>query len=108
MALEADGRRGWIVGLGHRHPLNYPFELRYGREEGKRLGKPASINGTITTPWRVVMTGRRPEYSGQQHDPAQPLPVRPIRSSSPKGSQTAWVKPGRAVWRYVDGGPERL
>ncbi len=41
MGLEADGRRGWIVGLAHRQPLNYPFELRYGREEGKRLGKPA-------------------------------------------------------------------
>ena len=37
MGLEADGRRGWVTGLGHRQPLNYPFELRYGREEGKRL-----------------------------------------------------------------------
>lgn len=36
MALEADGRRGWIVGLGHRQPVNYPFELRYGREEARR------------------------------------------------------------------------
>jgi len=40
MALEADGRRGWITGLGHRQPLNWPFELRYGREEAKRLAKP--------------------------------------------------------------------
>jgi alpha-glucosidase len=37
LGLEADGRRGWTTGLGHRQPLNYPFELRYGREEGKRL-----------------------------------------------------------------------
>ena len=37
------GRRGWIIGLGHRQPLNYPFELRYGREEGKRLARPAAI-----------------------------------------------------------------
>src|SRR5467141_1096489 len=51
------GRRGWITGLGHRQPLNWPFELRYGRDEAKRLGKPASITGTITTPWRVVMVG---------------------------------------------------
>jgi alpha-glucosidase len=58
MALEADGRRGWVVGLGHRQPLNYPFELRYGRDEGKRLGRAASITGTITTPWRVVLAGR--------------------------------------------------
>ena len=58
MGLEADGRRGWVIGLGHRQPLNYPFELRYGREEGKRLAKAASIAGDITTPWRVVMAGR--------------------------------------------------
>jgi len=31
MALEADGRGGLVTGLGHRHPLNYPYELRYGR-----------------------------------------------------------------------------
>ena len=55
MALEADGRRGLITGLGHRQPLNYPYELRYGRDEAKRLGKPASVTGTITTPWRIVM-----------------------------------------------------
>src|SRR5436190_15230070 len=58
MCLEGDGRRGFVVGLGHRQPLNYPFELRYGREEGKRLGKPAAVTGTIETPWRVVMVGR--------------------------------------------------
>ena len=38
--------------------VNYPYELRYGREEAKRLGKPAAITGTITTPWRVVLLGR--------------------------------------------------
>ncbi len=57
MALESNGRGGWVIGLGHRQPLNYPFELRYGREEGKRLGKAAAITGEITTPWRVVMIG---------------------------------------------------
>src|SRR5256885_1691363 len=41
MGLESDGHRGWVIGLGHRQPLNWPFELRYGREEGARLGKPA-------------------------------------------------------------------
>ena len=55
MALECDGRNGWIVGLGHRQPVNYPYELRYGRDEAKRLGKPAAVIGTITTPWRVVL-----------------------------------------------------
>ena len=75
MGLEADGRRGWITGLGHRQPLNWPFELRYGRDEAKRLGKPSSIAGTVTTPWRVVMVG--PDLSTLVNStvlPSCPLP----------------------------------
>jgi alpha-glucosidase len=29
MGLQADGRRGFQVRLGHEHPVSYPFELRY-------------------------------------------------------------------------------
>jgi alpha-glucosidase len=104
MGLEADGRRGWIVGLGHRQPLNYPFELRYGKEEGKRLGKAASITGTITTPWRVVMAGR--DLNTLVNSTILPnLCPAPDSKLFPGGIKTPWVKPGRAVWRYVDGGP---
>jgi alpha-glucosidase len=104
MGLEADGRRGWVVGLGHRQPLNYPFELRYGREEGKRLGKPASITGMITTPWRVVMVGR--DLSTLVDSTILPnLCPPPDPTLFSAGIKTAWIKPGRAVWRYVDGGP---
>jgi alpha-glucosidase len=103
MGLEADGRRGWIVGLGHRQPLNYPFELRYGREEGKRLGKAASITGTITTPWRVVMVGR--DLNTLVNSTILPnLCPPPDSTLFPQGIKTSWIKPGRAVWRYVDGG----
>ena len=103
MALECDGRRGWIVGLGHRQPLNYPFELRYGREEGKRLGKPAAIQGTITTPWRVVLVGRdlntlvNSDILPNLCPPADP-------KLFPDGMDTAWVQPGLSVWDYVDRG----
>ena len=104
MGLEADGRRGWLVGLGHRHPLNYPFELRYGREEGKRLGKPASISGTITTPWRVVKVGR--DLNTLVNSTILPsLCPPPDPGLFPQGCRTAWIKPGRALWRYLDGGP---
>lgn len=104
MGLEADGRRGWTVGLGHRHPLNYPFELRYGREEGKRLGKAAAVRGTITTPWRVVKVGRN--LNALVNSALLPnLCPPPDPKLFPEGLKTAWVKPGRAVWRYVDGGP---
>jgi alpha-glucosidase len=104
MGLEADGRRGWVTGLGHRQPLNYPFELRYGREEGKRLGKAASVTGTITTPWRVVMVGRDLNTLVDSNILPNLCPP-PDPKLFPEGIKTAWIKPGRAVWRYVDGGP---
>ncbi len=107
MGLEADGRRGWVVGLGHRHPLNYPFELRYGRDEGRRLGRAASITGEIATPWRVVMVGR--DLNTLVNSTIVPnLAPPPDPTLFPQGIKTAWIKPGRAVWRYVDGGPTGL
>jgi len=103
MALEADGRRGWITALGHRQPLNYPYELRYGRDEAKRLGKPASITGTITTPWRVVMVGR--DLNTLVNSTIVPNLCPPADSKNfPDGIRTSWISPGRAVWRYLDGG----
>jgi alpha-glucosidase len=101
MALESDGRRGWIVGLGHRQPINYPYELRYGREEAKRLATPASVTGTITTPWRVVLVGRdlntlvNIDILPNLCPPADP-------KYFPQGMNTPWVQPGLAVWDYVD------
>jgi alpha-glucosidase len=104
MGLESNGRGGWVIGLGHRQPLNYPFELRYGREEGKRLGKAAAITGEITTPWRVVMIGR--DLNALATSTILPnLCPPPDPALFPDGIKTSWVKPGRAVWRYVDGGP---
>ena len=107
LGLEADGRRGWTTGLGHRQPLNYPFELRYGREEGKRLGRAAAVTGTITTPWRVVMIGR--DLNTLVNSTILPnLCPRPDPSLFPAGIKTTWIRPGRAVWRYVDGGPNGI
>ena len=104
MALEADGRGGWIVGLGHRQPLNYPFELRYGRDEGKRLAVPASIKGPITTPWRCILIGRN--LNTLVNSTLLPnLCPPPDPTLFPQGFQSDWIKPGRAVWRYLDGGP---
>ena len=103
MSLEGDGRRGFLVGLGHRQPLNYPYELRYGREEGKRLGKPAAIDGKIETPWRVVMVGRDLNAlvtSDILHNLCPPADPKYF----PEGINTKWVEPGLAVWKYVDGG----
>ncbi len=103
MALEADGRRGLVTGLGHRQPLNYPYELRYGRDEAKRLGRPASITGVITTPWRVIMIGR--DLNMLVNSTIVPNLCPPADPQYfPDGIKTEWVKSGRAVWRYLDGG----
>ena len=58
MALQADGDRIVRERLGHSQPIGHPFELRFGKEEGKRLSHPAAIDGEIITPWRVVMIGK--------------------------------------------------
>ncbi len=101
MALEGEGRNGWIVGLGHRQPVNYPYELRYGRYEAKRLGKPAAITGTITTPWRVVLAAR--DLNGLVNSDILPNLCPPADPKLfPQGMNTPWVEPGLAVWDYVD------
>ena len=103
MALEADGQRGFRIGLGHRQPINYPFQLRYGEEEHKRLSTPAIISGTITTPWRVILIGKDLNAlvtSDIIHNLCPP----PDPKLFPQGINTEWIKPGRAVWKYLDGG----
>lgn len=101
MGLEGDGRNGWVVGLGHRQPVNYPYELRYGRDEAKRLGKPAAITGTITTPWRVVLAAR--DLNALVNSDILPNLCPPADAKLfPQGMNTPWVEPGLAVWDYVD------
>ena len=103
MALEADGQRGFRIGLGHRQPINYPFQLRYGEEEHKRLSKPAVISGTITTPWRVILIGK--DLSALvTSDVIHNLCPPPDPKLFPQGFATDWLRPGRAVWKYLDGG----
>jgi alpha-glucosidase len=102
MALQADGRRGFAVGLAHRQPVSYPYELRYTKEDIERLSKPASVSGTITTPWRVVMIGA--DLNALVNcDMVHNLCPPPDPDLFPEGMATAWVKPGRAVWEYLDG-----
>jgi len=103
MALESDGRRGWIVGLGNRQPLNYPYELRYGRQEAKRLAKPAPVTGTISTPWRVVLAGRDLNALVNS-DVVSDLCPPADKKYFPNGMNESWVRPGKAVWNYVERG----
>ncbi|MEP0843750.1 MAG: glycoside hydrolase family 97 catalytic domain-containing protein [Phycisphaerae bacterium] len=107
MTLRADGRRGLEVVLAHAAPVSYPFTLRYGEEEARRLSKPAAVDGEIQTPWRVVMIGR--DLNALVNcDAVTNLSAPPDPRLFPEGAGTGWIKPGRAVWKYLDGGSSTL
>src|SRR5262245_21565788 len=100
IGFQADGRRGFNMRLGHAHPASYPFRLRYAADV-ERLKRPAAIAGTITTPWRVVMIGADLNALVNcdiVHDVSPP----PDNKLFPAGIKTDWLKPGRAVWKYLD------
>lgn len=103
MGLRSDGKMGFTTVLGHALPVSHPFDLRYGKEEAKRLAKPAAIDGPITTPWRVIMMA--PDLNTLVNsDIISSLSPPPDKKIFPLGIATDWIKPGRAVWRYLDGG----
>jgi alpha-glucosidase len=103
MALRADGHRGFAARLGHEEPVSYPYFLRYTPEDMARLGVAAPIAGTITTPWRVVIAGRTLNALVNA-DIVHNLAPAPDPKLFPEGAEASWVRPGRAVWRYLDGG----
>jgi alpha-glucosidase len=107
LALEADGQLGFAARLGHAQPPSYPYTLRYGDDEAKRLSHPAAIAGTITTPWRVVMVG--PDLNTLVNcDIETSLSAPPDPKLFPEGLATSWIRPGRAVWMYLDGGSKTI
>jgi alpha-glucosidase len=107
MALQADGRQGFTLVLGHKHHVSYPFRLRYSKEDIERLSRPAIVTGTITSPWRVVLVGADLNALVNA-DVIHNLCPPPDPKLFPKGLQTEWLKPGRAVWKYLDGGQNTL
>ena len=102
MMLQADGQGGFAERLGHAVPPSYPYTLRYGEENAKRLAVPAAIDGPITTPWRVVLVGRDLNALVNS-DAIASLNPPPDPRLFPQGMRTPWLRPGRAVWRYLDG-----
>jgi alpha-glucosidase len=103
MALQADGRGRYAARLGHAHPVSYPYALRYSAEDVQRLAKPAAIAGPIATPWRVIIAAA--DLNGLVNsDIVHNLAPPPDPAIFPEGIATPWAQPGRAVWRYLDGG----
>jgi alpha-glucosidase len=107
MGFQADGQQGFRTVLGHALPVSHPFDLRYGALEAKRLAVPAAMAGTITTPWRVVMAGRDLNTL-VNCDIVSNVSPPPDNKLFPLGLNTEWIKPGRAVWKYLDGGENTL
>ena len=107
MALQGIGPREFSVALAHKQPPSHPFLMRYGTNEAVRLSHPATISGTITTPWRVVMIGA--DLNTLVNSDILPdLCPPPDPKIFPQGLKTDWIKPGRAVWKYLDGGGSSL
>jgi alpha-glucosidase len=103
MALQANGQNGLQIRLPHHQRASYPYRLRYSPEDTLRLQQPAAIAGTIITPWRVVIIGSDLNIlvnSDIVHNLCPP----PDKKLFPEGIHTSWIQPGRAVWKYLDGG----
>ena len=107
MVLQGDGRGGFHERLAHEAPASYPFLLRYGEEEARRLAQPAAICGTVTSPWRVVLVGEDLDALVNA-DVVSSLAPPPDPALFPQGASNPWVRPGRAVWKYLDGGESTL
>ncbi len=103
MALQTDGANGFTVRLGHSHPPSYPYVLRYTKEDVARLSRIAEVTGTIITPWRVIMIGKDLNTL-VNCDAVNSLCPSPDKELFSNGIKTDWIKPGRAVWKYLDGG----
>jgi len=102
MALQADGQRKFRLALAHKHPVSYPYRLRYSNDV-ERVSRPANITGDILTPWRVIVIGKDLNALVNS-DIIHNLNPPPDPRLFPKGMLTDWIKPGRAVWKYLDGG----
>lgn len=103
MALQTDGNRGMVLRLPQNQPTSYPYKLRYSAEDVLRLAQPATIIGTVTTPWRVVMIANGLNAL-VNNDIVHNLCPPPDPKLFPQGIRTAWIQPGAAVWKYLDGG----
>jgi alpha-glucosidase len=101
MVFQSDAASALHARLGHAEPPTFGFRTRYAKDV-ERLSHPAKIDGPIATPWRIVMVGADLNTLFNcdiVHDVSRP----PDPKLFPQGIQTDWIKPGRAVWNYLDG-----
>ncbi len=101
-SLQSSGSNVLSLRLPQHQPTSYPYRLRYSADDTARLMRPAKFKSEIITPWRVVITGDLNTLFNS--DIVHNLCPPPDPLLFPKGSRTEWIKPGRAVWKYLDGG----
>ena len=106
MGLQVTGPHEFTLVLAHKQPPSRPFVMRYTNDV-ERLSHAAVVSGTVTTPWRVVMIGTNLNTL-VNCDILTDLCPPPDAKIFPQGLKTEWVKPGRAVWKYLDGGDSSL
>lgn len=93
MSLQANGKNGFETKLGHAQPAGYPFAHDYSLAEAQRLSQPATLAGTITTPWRtIIIAGDLNELVNS--DLITNLAPVPDKRLFPKGTQTRLDKTG--------------
>lgn len=103
MALQANGKNGLVIRLANDQPTSYPYRLRYSAEDTARLKQAASFKNKFTTPWRVVVIGQDLNAL-VNNDIISNLNPAPDPALFSAGAQSDWIKPGRAVWKYLNGG----
>lgn len=107
MALQADGSNGFVTRLGHAQPSSTPFSHDYSLEEAIRLGEPAELSGDVRTPWRCVILADDLNTLVNT-DLITNLSPEPDKELFPDGLNTSWIRPGRSVWCWVDGGDRNI
>jgi alpha-glucosidase len=61
------------------------------------------MKGQVVTPWRVIIVGKDLNTL-VNNDIVTNLNPAPDLKLFPQGLATPWIKPGRAVWKYLNGG----
>src|SRR4030095_10396034 len=90
MALQAEEKAGFVIGLGHKHPISYPYRLRYSNDIA-RVTNAAAISGAVTSAWRVIMIAG--DLNGLVNcDLVHHLCPPPHPQFFPQGMNTDWIK----------------
>jgi len=102
MMLQADAAQVMHARLAHSAPVIFSYSSRHPQDI-PRVTRPAVVNGPITTPWRIVMIGA--DLNALVNcDIVHNVNPPPDPKLFPKGINEEWIKPGRAIFMYLDGG----